>query len=321
MMPLHGATPPRYPSLPPEEAAPSLPDRPPSRPAPLPSEGRPPGTPDAEGRGNLQFNHPDTGNLQVLADAALMPPPRPPSAGPSAHAGHESQPPLQSQPDSWFRPQSPTYTALKLDSEIERDFGFTLAHPFPSGTKEMDLEQAAATEMFRNNMNAFDPTGILRSNGEFGQTFRAEGGGVTANNPIHFMFGGSMFMPPGSYTAETSQAIHSHPDNPAHKNDYPSNADYFAAYVSSQGNTGRLKGEMFYHPGSDKFFGYEPRLNPATGMPEFHEYVNPFDMGKPPGNFEYNRPLPDPGSYGHHFINWPEENPGMANPGIANPGP
>ena len=224
------------------------------------------------------------------------------------HSGHPTAPPTPAPAEeNWFRPNSPTYLSLKNEADFEKILGFTFGSSIPAGVKEMTREQAAATTLFKNNLEAFDPTGILRGIGEFGQAFRRDGDAMAANNDIHYMVGGAMFMPPGSYVPETSQVIHSHLLEPSHINNYPSDADYYAAYVGTKGNTGNLKGETMYHPQSGKFYYYEPKLDPATGHPVFHELVNPFDMGPPAGGFEARRTLPDEQTYGNHFINWPDE--------------
>ena len=262
----------------------------------------PPGSPPAEARGGMiyqtldGFFHPGPPPTPGRVTPALPNPPAPALLPPSPAPAE----------DNWLRPQSPTYLSLKNGADFEKTIGFTLGTSIPAGIKEMTPEQAAATTLFKRNLEAFDPSGFLRGIGEFGQAFRPEGGGMTANTDIHYMLGGAMFMPPGSYRPETSQVIHSHPVEPSHINNYPSDADYYAAYFGSKGNGGNLKGETMYHPESGKFYYYEPKLN-AFGSPEFHELVNPYDMGQPTGTFETHRPLPDVESWGSHFIKWPEE--------------
>jgi hypothetical protein len=267
---------------------------PPARPPSLP------GSPAFEARGILYYQtldglpHPGTPGLPAAARPHEAFPPASPQPAPVA----PTHPP-------WLRPDSPTLRALQTNRDLEDILQLTLGSNVPAGVKEMTREQAAAATMFKNNMDALDPTGLLRSMGEFGQSYRPEGNGLVANAPIHYMVGGAMFQPPASYHPGTTQMIHSHPDMPGYKNDYPSDADYLHAYFATQGNRGALQGEMFYHPGSDKFFAYEPKVD-STGYPRFHELVNPYDMGRASGGFEAHRPLPDPDTYGHHFINWPE---------------
>lgn len=207
-------------------------------------------------------------------------------------------------PETWLRPASPTYNTLKGNAELEKLAGFTWGTNIPAGSKEMTAEQAAATTLFRNNIDAYDPTGGLRAIGEFGQSFRPEGGGVSANADIHYMVGGAMYLPPASFRPETTQMIHSHPQDPTHINNYPSDADYYHAYFASKGNSNDLKGEIIYHPGSAKFYWYEPKLEQGSSFPNFYELVNPYEAGPRSGNLESHRPLPDASTYGEHFINW-----------------
>jgi hypothetical protein len=221
---------------------------------------------------------------------------------PRAPTPHPPTP--QPQPDQWLRPDSPTYHALKGNSELEKSAGFTWGTSVPAGRMEMTPEQAAATTLFKHNIDSYDPTGLLRSMGEFGQSFRPEAGGVSANADIHYMVGGAMFLPPASFRPETSQMMHSHPQDPAHVNNYPSDADYYHAYFATKGNTGNLKGETIYHPGSGKFYWYEPKLEPGAGYPKFYELVNPYEEGPRSGSLESHRPLPDTSTYGEHLIDW-----------------
>lgn len=260
----------------------------------------PPMSPPAEGRGAMVFRD---------LDGFLNPgPPATPGALPHP-APMEATVPAPGAPppgagDDWFRPASPTYNALKTNADLEKIAGFTWGNSVPAGIKEMTPEQAAATTLFKNNMEAFDPTGLLRAAGEFGQSYRPEAGGVAANADLHYMTGGAMYMPAASFRPETSQMIHSHPNDPGHKNDYPSDADHYHAYLATKGNGGNLKGETFYHPGSDKFYWYEPKLEPGAFYPKFYELVNPYAQPPHTGSLEGHRRLPDPSTYGEHFMNW-----------------
>ena len=284
---------------------------PPSRPPTAP-----PGSPPAEARGAMVFQDldgflhpglPTTPGIgtdpfaEIFGATALEPAPRLPTPQPQ---------PIPA--ETWLRPASPTYNTLKGNAALEKLAGLTWGTNIPAGIKEMTPEQAAATTLFKNNIEAYDPSGVLRAIGEFGQSYRPEAGGIAANADIHYMVGGAMYLPPASFRPETTQMIHSHPQDPSHINNYPSDADYYHAYFASKGNSNDLKGEIIYHPGSAKFYWYEPRLEEGASFPKFYELVNPYEAGPRSGNLESRRPLPDTSTYGEHFINWQGEQPPAA---------
>ena len=70
-----------------------------------------------------------------------------------------------------------------------------------------------------------------------------------------------------------------------------------------------------YDAGKDKFFAYDGKLHAETGGAVYHELVNPFDMGPKVSGAESVKSLPDPETYGQHFINWPESRPGTPGAG------
>jgi hypothetical protein len=168
----------------------------------------------------------------------------------------------------------------------------------PAGIKEMTPDQAAASQLFRQNLNAVDPTGVLRRRGGFGQAYSRFGNHMVANSPMRHEPGGSVNVPPRYHAPGTTQIIHSNPG----PGGPPSAADYFSAYVQSLGGHHGVQVEMLYHHGEDKFYGYDGKADPATGQPSFHELVNPYDMGAPRTGAESLRKLPDPGAYRRHPI-------------------
>lgn len=211
-----------------------------------------------------------------------------------------------------FRPGSPTHQGLLTRARMGQGLGEHIGPTEAMGALEMTREQAAAAHLFKQNLEAVDPARTLRAQGEFGQAYRTIGENVVANTPLHYEQGGQVTVPPRSHLPGTNYIIHSHP--PTHPG-FPTDSDYYSAYIQSQGNRNSVKGEMVYDVAKDKFYGYQGRLHPETNAPAYHELVNPFDTGPMPPVAESIKPLPDPGTYGYHFINWPATRPGTPEAG------
>ena len=209
--------------------------------------------------------------------------------------------------DPRYRPGSPTHRGLHVNARMGREIGEHIGPTEALGTLEMDREQAAVAHLFKQNLEAVDPGRTLRAQGEFGQAYRSMGEHVVANTPIHFEQGGQVTVPPRAHLPGTAYIVHSHP--PTHPG-FPTDGDYYSAYIQSEGGRNGVKGEMVYDVARDKFYGYQGRINPETNAPAYHELVNPFDTGPIRPVAETSMPFPDPGTYGHHFINWPETRPG-----------
>ena len=208
-----------------------------------------------------------------------------------------------------YRPGSPTHQYLHAQALMGRNLGEHMGPTEAAGMLEMTREQAAATHLFKQNLDAIDPSRTLRNQGEFGQAYTPLGDAVVANSPLHFEQGGQVTVPPRAHQPGTGYIIHSHP--PGHPG-FPTDADYYSAYIQSEGNRNEVKSEIMYDAGKDKFFAYQGRLHPETGGAAYHELVNPFDMGPKVSEAESVKMLPDPETYGQHFINWPESRPGSA---------
>lgn len=268
-------------------------------------------------------------NLRSGASASLPASPTPDSLAPSSpyprplsrHSTHSPAPELHHTSPLPPRPDSPTYLELNARSQWEQVIQNTVGPVQPAGHREMDPGQAAAATMFRNNLNSLDPSGRHREAGEFSQAYGGRDGRMVATTPMVYSRGQAVSLPhplpPG-----TEYVVHSHNRPPPHAdNNFPSGEDYRSAYLSSAGNSNGVKGEMLYIPHEDRFLYYQGRLNPRTRAPEFHELVNPFRMRSPSpreGSLERARPLPDPATYGQHFIHWPDSDRSSPSP---SPGP
>lgn len=243
------------------------------------------------------------------------PAPQPPSILTSG-LGH-ANPPLHTVPDGRqmdprFRPDSPTHRNLLARARMGREFGEHMGPTESMGMIEMTREQAAATHLFKQNLEAVDPARTLRNQGEFGQAYRAMGDHMVANTPLHFEQGGQVTVPPRAHLPGTTFIIHSHP--PTHPG-FPTDGDYYSAYIQSMGGRNGVQGEMVYDVAKDKFYGYQGRLHPETNAPAYHELFNPFDTGPLRPVTESAKPLPDPSTYGLGYIRWPESRPGTPQAG------
>ncbi len=234
-----------------------------------------------------------------------------PIGGPSRPVNNPGNPPLHTVPpggqmDPRYRPGSPTHRYLLAQARTGQELGEHMGPTEAMGVREMTREEAAATHLFKQNLDAVDPARTLRNQGEFGQAYRPGDQGMLANTPLHFEPGGQVTVPPRAHSPETTHIIHSHP--PSHPG-FPTDADYYSAYIQSQGNRNGVKGEIMYDAAKDKFFAYQGKLHAETGGAAYHELVNPFDMGPKALGPQASKALPDPDSYGQHFINWPESRP------------
>jgi hypothetical protein len=162
--------------------------------------------------------------------------------------------------DPRFRPYSPTHRHLLGQARSGQALGEHMGPTEAMGTLEMDREQAAAAHLFKQNLEAVDPSRNLRTQGEFGQAYRATEGHIVANTPIHFEQGGQVTVPPRAHLPGTTYIIHSHP--PTHPG-FPTDADYYSAYIQSQGNRNGVKGEMVYDVAKDKFYGFPDPAMPS----------------------------------------------------------
>lgn len=225
-------------------------------------------------------------------------------------SGNQAPGPAPVHPTSHSQARSLSPTLFELGSRafVEYRTGEALGPKTPTGKVDMDPAQAAACHLFKNNLRAMDPSGRLRTQGEFTQAFARRGNSIHAMGPMHYARGTSLTRPGGIPGA--TFFIHS-PASPASgsADNFPSNADFLIAYKRSQGNTNEMEGQMMYHHGEDKFYGYQGKVNPETRLPEFRELENPFDMGPSRPILRAVQTLPDENSWGHHFINWPPSPP------------
>lgn len=203
------------------------------------------------------------------------------------HISGDHQNPFRTQQAS-PQPRSPTLFELGSAETgnraiVEFRTNTVLGPIKPTGKVDMDPAQAAASHLFRNNLRAMDPSGRLRTQGEFTQAFARRGNSIHALGPMHFARGTSLARPAG----------------------IPGATFFIHSPSSSHGNTNGMEGQMMYHHGEDKFYGYQGKVNPETRLPEFQELENPFDMGPSRPVLRAAQTLPDENSWGHHFINWP----------------
>lgn len=190
------------------------------------------------------------------------------------------------------RPDSPTYQKLRTHRDIEQSGGPYYLPEEPAGLRAMNPEQAACAEMFRNNIKASDPTGVLGNNGEFTQTFRREGDKVVANGPLRYFPGNRSFIPDEDL-AGASQFFHSHPRAPHHPDrSFPSYQDYLTHYILAQDPSNTVKSGMIYHPHTDTFQEFKGKIDPETNLPKYKEAVNLYPMDPPQGGIESERRLP-----------------------------
>jgi hypothetical protein len=159
----------------------------------------------------------------------------------------------------------------------------------PAAGYAMPPPTAEAARQFREAVRATDPTGHLRAQGEFAQSFRLEGGRVVPNGPIAYESGSAIdcpSTPPGSFTT-----IHSHPyAAPPLRNDFPSPDDYIAARQAMK-QTGEPH-QLLYHPASDRFFAYTGSVPPIFFEARFPvpSHTVPGSQAPPPGAFTASPP-------------------------------
>lgn len=241
----------------------------------------------------------ETGNAQ---------PSHPPGARPGPD-GHGRSPTLEPtfadpvRPGHGRPPHDADFFALDSRALLEQHTGKVLGPRSPAGKVEMTRGQAAAAQMFKANLDASDPSCILRTQGEFTQAFGCREENMYALGPMHYGPANALSKPVGRDGATCF--IHSRPSASGASADFPTGQDYLIAHKRSHGNTNGLEGHMLYHHAADKFYGYQGKVNPKTQLPEFHELENPFDMGPSQRGRESLRSLPDQESWGQHLINWP----------------
>lgn len=143
---------------------------------------------------NIPPNHAGVHRPQPLRDPVPAPAPiRLEGAGASRAAApcrEDAPPPSPGKPDV-SRPDSPTFRVLWENVRQGGKSGNTMAPTRAAGVKSANPEQAAAMELFRNNLEARDPTGKLRVDGEFLQTYGVEEGHVVAHCDMKYSRGES----------------------------------------------------------------------------------------------------------------------------------
>lgn len=198
------------------------------------------------------------------------------------------------------RPGSPTYVRLKSLADQEK-LGQLVVPAHPAVVRRATVDEWTSIKMFRENMMEADPTGNLRMQGEFFQTFSAkpEEMDFFANHPIHYQPGSAINAPPpGSFPPETVQIVHSHPPPPpGHISSFPSAQDYLGTYQINEGNA-RHMGGIMYHAGEDQAYAFTGKIDPETQAPEFHRLL-PSGMQELNQWFEQHhpeqlRPKPNP---------------------------
>lgn len=198
--------------------------------------------------------------------------------------GAESPPPsLPGSPEavkedmSWVRPDSPTLQILARHEENEELKNPVSSWPIgPGAPKPLSAFEAAASEMFRNNMDAVEKEkgdSRMRFDGEFGQTYRLEDGHAVAHSPMRYEPGHSVGFEP-EHLKGMHLSIHSHPpDSPQEiarmGPDYtdlsgiPSYRDYMNTYKAAKGNTNPdFKADLIHLPQTDSLIRFKAKLYP-----------------------------------------------------------
>lgn len=175
------------------------------------------------------------------------------------------------------RPDSPTY--VKLRGNVRKEALGVLAVPVhPSRTRRATVEEWGAVQTFKANMDKADPTGKMRTEGEFFQTFTSKPKELdyVANHPILYQKGNGISAPPeNAFPPGTDQIVHSHPASRFSRDgNFPSGQDYLTTYLLNDGNAGKMGGIM-YHAGEDRAYAFNGKLNPETKAPEFHHITQP----------------------------------------------
>lgn len=200
-------------------------------------------------------------------------------------------------------PTSPTRFELGSRAFAEVRLGRPLGPRTPSGKLAMDRGQAAASEMFRANLNALDPAGTLRNRGGFIQAFQCRDELMHALGPMQY--GPVMALRPVPGVDGAHYVIHTRPPTAAGARDFPTNLDFLMACNRSRGNSNSVLCHLFYDHRAGHFYAYQGQLHPETGKPEFKQLENPYDMGPTLPGRQNLRSLPDPETWGQHLINWP----------------
>ena len=207
---------------------------------------------------------------------------------PNHHANPRYQPiaPIPQPP----RPESPATAYLRAMCRDPHGAMASGAFPRePAGSFEMPPATAEAARQFRSSVLAVDPTGFLRHNGEFSQSFRLQGGQVLPNGPLAHEMGNSVEggpMVPGTFTN-----IHSHNFAPGDlRNDFPSPNDQLSARGCAK-MFGQAH-ELMYHPISDRFFAYSGSVPPVFFEARFPGQPPAAQYGPPHANCLSFEPLP-----------------------------
>jgi hypothetical protein len=216
-----------------------------------------------------------------------LPPARPPGQTAQAPAWQPPAPP---------RPDSPTYLNLKSLADQERQ-GVLAVPVQPAQVRRATIEEWGAVQAFKQNMDNADPSGRLRREGEFFQTFTSKPAecDYVANHPIHYQPGRHITAPPtDAFPPGTTEMVHSHPhDAPGRISNFPSAQDYLGTYQINEGNA-RGMGGIMYHAGEDRAYAFSGKLNPETDAPEFHRLTPPSFQDNTAWMIKHGH-LPDPG--------------------------
>jgi hypothetical protein len=171
------------------------------------------------------------------------------------------------------RPDSPTFKRL-LSLAEQGQRGILSVPDRPAGTRRATIEEWSAIRMFQRNMDEADPTGELRKQGEFFQTFTSKPAEMdyVANHPIHYQAGDKVNpMPKDVFPPGTTEMVHSHPGAGSA---FPSPQDYLGTYLINEGGARGMNG-ILLHAESGRAFAFAGRLAPGTDRPEFHQLTRP----------------------------------------------